>query len=191
MNNSGAEIQSQHLTHTMQCLQTDIQTTPARKSNDLRASVSPKQRMCDGFIDCSNGEVSRSCFCHSGSQGLTHVLNSIVSYKSCRFSYIVYSIIKTLTTWQYWSKCLPCGRMSLCSCVALTSAGRRMSGVCVSPCASTLESHTATSASAGHAEYRLVRKLNCEGETCLDCHCHSTVCLVKLVSPSPLHLAAA
>ena len=96
MNNSGAEIQSQHLTHTMQCLQTDIQTTPARKSNDLRASVSPKQRMCDGFIDCSNGEVSRSCFCHSGSQGLTHVLNSIVSYKSCRFSYIVilYSIIK-------------------------------------------------------------------------------------------------
>ena len=141
MNNSGAEIQSQHLTHTMQCLQTDIQTTPARKSNDLRASVSPKQRMCDGFIDCSNGEVSRSCFCHSGSQGLTHVLNSIVSYKSCRFSYIVYSIIKTLTTWQYWSKCLPCGRMSLCSCVALTSAGRRMSGVCEPLCINTRESY--------------------------------------------------
>ncbi|XP_045108451.1 uncharacterized protein LOC123503088 [Portunus trituberculatus] len=35
-------------------------------------------------------------------------------------------------------------RMSLCSCVALTSAGRRMSGV--SPCALTLESHTTASA---------------------------------------------
>ncbi|XP_045110661.1 uncharacterized protein LOC123504308 [Portunus trituberculatus] len=35
-------------------------------------------------------------------------------------------------------------RMSLCSYVALTSAGRRMSGV--SPCALTLESHTTASA---------------------------------------------
>ncbi|XP_045134244.1 low-density lipoprotein receptor-related protein 8-like [Portunus trituberculatus] len=67
MNNSGVKIQSQHLTHTMQCWQTYLQTTPARNSNDLCASDSqfsyccvngiPKQRMCDGFNDyCSNGE---------------------------------------------------------------------------------------------------------------------------------------
>ncbi|MPC51582.1 hypothetical protein E2C01_045431 [Portunus trituberculatus] len=45
---------------------TDLQTTPARKSNDLCASDRqfsycdvngiPKQRMCDCFSDCSNGE---------------------------------------------------------------------------------------------------------------------------------------
>ncbi|MPC09289.1 hypothetical protein E2C01_001895 [Portunus trituberculatus] len=49
----------------MQCWWIYLQTIPPRKGNDLRASDSqfsycgvngiPKERMCDGFNDCSNG----------------------------------------------------------------------------------------------------------------------------------------
>ena len=62
------------LSHYLTCnaILTDMQTTHAPRSNDTCSSESqfscgggkciPKQRMCDGINDCSNGEVKRPPF---------------------------------------------------------------------------------------------------------------------------------